>query len=436
VKENTLHNQDAEQAVLAAALMEESALRAARAVVAPASFYRAAHRHMFAAMLELADAGSVVDPLTLSEHLAAHDLLGAIGGKEYVGFLADALPTAANVHYHAEIVREQAALRSIVVTLDAAAADIRRPGSAPNARAMAQRLFQALLPYTLEANGDGFRHVKDFLYPLMANVEQRSAGVRGLMTGYAAIDVETNGFRPGELVIVAAAEKAGKSAIVLNFARRILRQTPPVGVGIVSAEMTGESLVERLMASEAKVNAAALQSGRLGEGDYARLARSAGDIASYPLWIDDEAEPSLADVVSRATDLKAQHPEVGLIVVDFLQLVQAREKDRTEASELKAVAYGLKGLAKRLGVVVIAPCQVNSKEVEGLKDMRPRLKDLQGSSGMRQAADFIALAYREGLYNDMAPDADVLELNFAACRRTRRFMARLEWDGPTMTIRG
>jgi replicative DNA helicase len=127
-------------------------------------------------------------------------------------------------------------------------------------------------------------------------------------------------------------------------------------------------------------------------------------------------------------------PEIRLIVVDFLQLVHAREKGITEAQELKRVAYGLKSLAKRLKVVVIAPCQVNTKDVEALKDMRPQLKDLQGSSGMRQAADFIGLLYRDGFYNPLSKDPDLLEMRFAACRRTATFDAKLRWNGPTLRI--
>lgn len=426
-----LWSEDAEAAVLSAMLMDTHAVATARTLLPnPAAFHLERHRLIYGAMLALHDAGTIIDPLTLANHLAASQDLARVGGKDYVGFLMDAVPTSANIAYHAKIVREKAALRAILALLKGAEAGILDGGL--DAQDAAQQVFNGLLTHAVSdpSATAGFTPIKDLVWPTMQAVETRAAGGSGVPTGYRAIDHQTNGFRPGELVILGGAEKSGKSATALNIARRVAMQG--IGAAIVSAEMTSETVVERMLAAEGRIAAQAIASGRMQDDDWARLARASGVVAQLPLWIDDEAEPALADVAARASHLKLQHPEVKLIVVDFLQLVTAREKGVNEAVELKRVAYGLKALAKRLGVVVIAPCQVNSKEIEAGKDKRPELKDLQGSSGMRQAADFVGLVYRPGLYSPTG--GDELELDFKACRRTASFTARLRWHGETMTV--
>jgi replicative DNA helicase len=273
----------------------------------------------------------------------------------------------------------------------------------------------------------------------MTEIEARATGATGMLTGYDDLDRETGGFRDGELIILAGAEKMGKSAVALNIALNVSERTHANGggaVGYVSAEMTREQLTERCLSVVARVDGKKLSTGKLVNEDWPKLARAAGYLLAAPLHIDDEAEPSLADVVARCTHLKATHPDVRLLVVDFLQLIHDREKGVTEATELKRIAYGLKAMAKRLKVVVIAPCQVNTKDVENTKaEPRPQLKDLQGSSGMRQAADFVALLFRPAAYDSIEnTDPAEMELFFAACRRTGKFRVKLRWDDATQAI--
>lgn len=430
-----MHDEDAEQAVLSALLFgNERAAVTARAELAADAFYFPRHRRLYEAMLAVHEEGGVIDPLAVASKLERLGLLENCGGKDYLGFLLDMVPTDANIAHHARLVRDEASRRAIVDVLTSAARIMVEQGL--GARETAQQVFNALLPHTVDARSPGFRHVKEFLWSTMAAIEQRQqVGSAGLLTGYSAIDAHTGGFRPTELVILGGAEKSGKTAIALNIAQRVLeRGDGRVGAGVVSAEMNAESLVERALARTAGVEVGRMARGALRDEDFPRLARVAGQIARWPLYLDDEAEPALSDVVARASHLKALHPEIALIVVDFLQLVTAREKGQNKADELARIAYGLKGLAKRLGIVVIAPCQVNTKDVEKQSVKKPELKDLQGSSGMRQAADFIGLVYREKLYNDLADDA--LEIDFKACRRTAPFLARLRFDGSTMTVHG
>lgn len=429
-----LYSEDAEQAVLSAMMSNERAIVALASTLDGSHFYRESHRRLFDAITHLHAVGTKVDPITLAAQLTVDGDLDRIGGKDYIGYLLDVIPSLSDGHAvsHAAIVRQRAAQRQLLEVVRHAA---KRLEEGANPQDIGRHLFDAALPYTIDARTAGFRHIRELLYDTMDAIEKRSAGGSGLKTGYAGIDNHTAGFRPGEMVVPGGAEKSGKSALAFNIAMNVLEKYDgTIGVGYVSAEMTADSLVERAIARKARIESGRLASGTIIDNEWVRLARASGELAGMPLYIDDEAEPSIADVEARCTHLKALHPEIGLIVVDFLQIITAHEKGLSDAVEIKRVAYGIKRMAKRLGIVAIAPCQVNTKDVETTKDMRPRLKDLQGSSGIRQAADFVALIYRPGLYDEHATDADTMELDFAACRRTPRFTARLRWNGSTMTI--
>jgi replicative DNA helicase len=424
------YSEDAEQAVIAAMMMDGEQVLPVLEILDDSMFYAERHRKIFRALVALTERSVVIDPLTLSNQLAGRGELESVGGKDYIGFLVDAVAHGDNAVTHAAIVREKCNLRrlieaAVILQGEAFAGD-------RTARELARETYETLAPLTIEGESAGFQLLKGEVWPLMERIEARAGGaILGLTTGYKDIDNATGGFRGGELLIIAGAEKAGKSAVALNLCLRVANERHECAY--VSAEMTRETLAERCLAWAARTHATKIAMGWLKDDDYAKLAKGAGILAGLPLWIDDEAEPSLADVVARCTRLKAQNPNLRMIVVDFLQLVHAREKGVTEAVELKRIAYGLKKLAKSLNVLVVAPCQVNTKDIEELKDPRPRLKDLQGSSGMRQAADFIALLFRPGMYDKLADESE-LELNFAACRRTASFTARLQWNGATQTI--
>lgn len=433
-----LYSEDAEQAVLAAMLIEERAVLHALAALPESAFYAERHRRIFGAMTTLHASGTTIDPLTLANLLEARGELAAAGGKDYLGFLVDAIPTAANVAHHCGIVREWAARRDLLASLEQSVASIHASGKGTTAKEIAQAAFTALLPHTAAgSSGAGFVPAKSIVWPTMEAIEKSANGTApGLRTGWRRVDEELGGFQPGELFIPGGAEKMGKSVFSLNLCLRIASRPENDGGGgcaYVSAEMTGKALMKRCLAWESRVDARALRTGKLRDDDWPRLARAGGVISNLPLWIDDQAVPTLADVIARSTHLKALHPELRLIVVDFLQLVTNRRKGANKAEELTDIAYGLKGLAKQLDVVVVAPCQVNTKDVEELKDPRPRLKDLQGSSGMRQAADLIGLLYRPAVYDPMGNPYEI-EVNFAAARELPPFVAHLRWDASALRI--
>lgn len=429
------YSEDAEQAVLSAMMIDERAVAAASAVVDDTMFYAERHRRLFRAMKTLALAGTTVDPLTLANQLGTTGELEACGGKDYLGFLTDTVLYADGIESHARIVRQKAMLRRVIeaaVAMQSAAMD-----GAMTATDIARDAFASLLPMTVEHADRGFRLVKDDLWEVMKGIEARAAGTAsGCLTGYARIDAETGGFNPGELVIVGAAEGMGKSAFSLNIGLRVAERPFEDGggeVAIVSAEMSRPALIQRCLAWAGRVDGRKFRTGKLVDDDFPKLARGAGHMARMPIWIDDQAEPSLADVASKCTALKAAHPKLRMIVVDFLQLLKLKGSEQQRNDQLCEIAYGLHGLGQRLETVVVAPCQVNSKEVERGGDMHPQPKDLQGSSGMRQAADFIAMLYRPAVY-DPAAESSAFEAAFKKCRDTAPFTAHLIWDGPTLTI--
>jgi replicative DNA helicase len=417
------HDHRAEAAVLSAVLLDPEVLPGIRSSLPAEAFDHPAHRSIYSEMLALANEDGVIDVIALRPRLSAETGL-------VLADVIDATPTAANVTYHTKLVRDRAKRRDFIracLTAAAAAHDFARP-----ADAIARDLTSILLPVAIDAaSGTGYQRVR--AVATLGEMERRASTEAGrVLTWFPEIDRETNGFRPGELVIVGGVPKGGKTAVVLDIARRNVFKGR--GVGFTSAEMPATQITERILNAESGVAVTVTTSGRWSADQAAALADAARRLDACPLWIDDAAAPSLDDVIARGVALKAAHPSVEIIVVDFLQLVQHQLKGRRGDEELAAISYGLKSLAKRAECVVLAPCQLNYKAIGERPDQRPRLEDLAGGSGMLQAADFVALTYRPAMYNPTAPN--VIELDFAACRRTSPFRVTLDWDGRHMRVLG
>jgi replicative DNA helicase len=437
-----LWDEDIEQSVLAALLMDGSVADAARLIVAPEHFYAQRHARLFEAMLAVLDAGARLDPHTLCDELTRRGTLEACGGKEYVGYLMDAVPTAANIEYHARIVRDFADRRATIAALRDAA-EVIATREQP-LRDTAAALQSTLLPIAAESGRRGFVHVKEDLWPLMEAIEARARGDAAsnlIPTGYPEIDDAIGGgFRRAELVFLAGVPGGLKTATAMNIAINVANEAEdvcraPVGAAIVSAEMTRAELHERNLARLGQVPYGALRNGRLADADYPRLARAAGMLGNLPLWVDETPRPTLDDTAAKCRHLKSQHPEIGLVVVDFVQLMQHRMGPRQEtnrALELTDISYGLAGLAKELDVVMLATCQVDAQSVDRREVKRPRLEDLRWSQAMREAGHFIGLCYRPAMYDPDAPDD--LDINFAKARGAPPFQATLHWIGQFMML--
>ena len=393
------YSEDAEQAVLSAMLIDQDAVLRAVEHVDDTMFYAERHRRIFRGMVTIAERGGVVDPLTLSEELSRKGELDAAGGKEYIGFLVDAVPTAANIEYHAAIVREKAILRRLIEVSTAIVAEAFDGKSSANELLdeAESRIFQVAQQQTK----DGFTRIKELLWPTMERIEALSKGgksVTGVASGFNDLDEMTSGFQPADLIIVAARPSMGKTAFTLNVAQHAAIETG-VPVAFFSLEMSKESLVQRMLTSEARIDAQRLRKGLLRDDDFPRLARAAGILSSAPVWIDDTPGITLLEMRSKARRLKAD-AGVGMVVVDYLQLMQGPANSESRQQEVSQISRGLKALAKELNVPVIALSQLSRAPEQRTGDnKRPQLSDLRESGAIEQDADLIMFLYRQEFYD-------------------------------------
>jgi replicative DNA helicase len=393
------YSEDAEQAVIAAMLMDADAIMRAAEYVDDTMFYREGHRRIFRAMVALTERGEIVDPLTLADELGRRGELEASGGKAYIGFLVDAVPTAANVEYHAKIVREKALLRRLIEVSTAIVSEAfeGRTTAADLLDEAESKIFQVS-----QAQGNqGFTRIKELLWPAMERIEAVSRdgrSVTGVPSGFRDLDELTSGFQPSDLVIVAARPSMGKTAFTLNIAQHAAIEHN-VGVAFFSLEMSKDSLVQRMLTSEARIDAQTLRKGKLRDDDFPRLARAAGILSHAPIYIDDTPGITILEMRSKARRLKAD-AGIGLVIVDYLQLMSGPANSENRQQEVSQISRGLKALAKELGVPVIALSQL-SRAVEqraGSEKGRPVLSDLRESGAIEQDADLIMFLFREEVY--------------------------------------
>jgi replicative DNA helicase len=389
-------SEDAEQAVLSAMLIDQDAILRATEHVDDTMFYREGHRRIFRAMVAISERGDVVDPLTLSDELQRRGELDASGGKDYIGFLVDAVPTSANVEYHAKIVREKALLRRLIE----ASTDI--VAEAFDARQTAGDLLDhaesRIFEISQQRGREGFTRIKELLWPTMERIEALQRGgksITGVPSGFSDLDELTSGFQPSDLVVVAARPSMGKTAFILNIAQHAAIEHN-VPVALFSLEMSKESLVQRMLTGEARVDAQKLRKGMLRDDDFPRLARAAGILAQAPIFIDDSPGITLLEMRSAARRLRAD-ANVGLVVVDYLQLIQSTVNAENRTQEISQISRSLKALAKELAVPVVALSQL-SRATEQRTDKRPQLSDLRESGAIEQDADLVMFIYRQEMY--------------------------------------
>jgi replicative DNA helicase len=385
--------------VIAAMLMDADAIMRAAEHVDDTMFYREGHRRIFRAVVALTEKGSVVDPLTLADELARRGELEASGGKEYVAFLVDAVPTSANVEYHAKIVREKALLRRLIEVSTSIVTEAfeGRTTAADLLDEAESKIFQVS-----QAQGTGgFTRIKELLWPAMERIEavsREGRSVTGVPSGFRDLDEMTSGFQPADLVIVAARPSMGKTAFTLNIAQHAAIEHN-VPVAFFSLEMSKDSLVQRMLTSEARIDAQTLRKGKLRDDDFPRLARAAGILSHAPVFIDDTPGITILEMRSKARRLKAENG-VGMVVVDYLQLMSGPASSENRQQEVSQISRGLKALAKELAVPVIALSQL-SRAVEqraGSEKGRPVLSDLRESGAIEQDADLIMFLFREEVY--------------------------------------
>jgi replicative DNA helicase len=380
-------------------LMDRDAVDRASEFLDDTMFYREGNRRIYRAMVALSTRGDVIDPLTLTEELSRRNELQPAGGKEYISFLVDAVPTAANVEYHAKIVREKA-LRRRLIEVSTAIVTEAFESSAP-----AGELLDAAEHKIFEVNqlrgAEGFTRIKELLWPTMENIEKLQRGgesITGVPSGFKDLDELTAGFQPSDLVIVAARPSMGKTAFVLNIAQNAAldRNVP---VAFFSLEMSKESLVQRLLTSEGRVDAQRLRKGKLHDDEFVRLGRAAGILSHAPIWIDDTPGITLLEMRAKARRLKTDN-DIGLIVIDYLQLMQGPAGTESRQQEISYISRSLKALARELKVPVLALSQLSrAPEQRTGENKRPQLSDLRESGAIEQDADLVMFIYRQEMYD-------------------------------------
>ncbi len=390
---------EAEQAVLAAMLLDAEAALHGASLLDDSMFYREGHRRLFRAMRAIIERGGVVDPVTLKEEVERRGELEAAGGIEYLSYLLDVGPTAANIDYHAKIVRDKAMLRRLIEAATGIVQD------AYEGKRLADEVLdsaeQGIFDVSETRKTEGFVRLKELLWPTMERIESLHAGgqsITGVASGFKDLDDKTAGFQRADLVIVAARPAMGKTAFCLNVAQHAaIEKTVPVA--IFSLEMSKAQLVQRLLTAEARVDAHRLRQGMLKDADYALLARAAGLLSSAPIWIDDSAALTPLELRAKARRIKAEQ-NIGLVIVDYLQLMRSPEQAENRVQEISAISRALKALAKELNVPVIALSQLSrAPEQRGGENRRPQLSDLRESGAIEQDADVVLFIYREEMYS-------------------------------------
>ncbi|MEX0912263.1 MAG: replicative DNA helicase [Gemmatimonadota bacterium] len=389
---------EAEMSVIGGMFLDPDAVVKAIEIVDDSMFFREGHRRLYRAMIRLWEQGEVIDSVTLSEQLKTTGDFDAIGGAPYLAQLLDAVPTAANIEYHARIVREKALLRRLI---EAATSIIQATYDAPGeVESLLDDAEQKIFQIAQTHDRKGFVWIKELLWPAMEQIEllsQNSSPITGVPTGFADLDEKTAGFQKGDLVIVAARPSMGKTAFTLNLA-----QHAAIGahrsVAFFSLEMSKESLVQRMLTSEARVDASRVRTGRLRDDDYPRLAQAAGLLNTAPIYVDDTAGISVLEMRAKARRLKADRPDLALVVVDYIQLMQGNGRTENRQQEVSEISRGLKALAKELDVPVVALSQL-SRAVESRPDKRPLMSDLRESGALEQDADLIMFLYRPEYYH-------------------------------------
>ena len=367
-------------------LLDGDAIVRALEMVDESMFYREGHRRIFKAMLAISQGGAVVDPLTLSNELEKHGSLQAAGGKDYIGVLLYIVPTAANIEYHLKIVREKALRRRLIEVAQSLVTEAHE--SAADAGELIDLAEHKIFQVSQQRGSDGFTRIKELLWPAMERIESLREGgpLTGVPSGFTELDGMTLGFQPSDLVIIAARPSMGKTAFVLNVAQyaAVERNLP---TAIFSLEMSKESLVMRMLASEGYIDA-----------HHSNLAKAAALLGQAPIWIDDSPGLSLLEIRSRSRRLKSQH-DLKMIIIDYLQLVTGPPGVESRQQEISQISRSLKILAKELQVPVLALSQLSrAPEQRTGENKRPQLSDLRESGAIEQDADLVMFIYRPEFY--------------------------------------
>ncbi len=396
-------NLEAEQAVLGSILLKPEVIDVVIEIVETDDFYKKAHQTIYGAMLELYNTSDPYDLLTVSSHLSDKNQLDQAGGPAYLASLTSIVPVTANIKSYANIIREKSILRRIISANNEI---INKCYEQHDAAALLDRAEQSIFSIARDRNENQLSHIKNVLPDVFDSINERFKKkelITGVPTGYRQIDTLTAGLQPADLIVVAARPSMGKTSFAMNIAQHaaLIEKT---GVVVFSLEMSKEQLLMRLVCAVARVDSQRVRSGRLIGEDWDKLSRAVSMLLEASIFIDDTPAITVQTMRAKIRRLASQH-DVGLIVVDYLQLMQG-EKSENRNLEISDISRSLKALAKEFNVPVIALSQLN-RSVDQRKDRRPIMSDLRESGAIEQDADVICFIYRDEVYNAEPTNPDI-----------------------------
>ncbi|RIN53169.1 replicative DNA helicase [Staphylococcus simulans] len=394
------HNNEAEQSVLGAIIIDPQLMGETQGVLLPESFYRGAHQHIFRAMMHLFEENSEIDVVTLMDQLTSEGTLSEAGGPQYLAELASNVPTTRNIEYYREIVYKLAAKRNLIRVADQIAKD--GYDSELDLDDILSDAERKILELASTRESEGFKDIRDVLGQVYENAEeldQNSGQTPGIPTGYRDLDQMTAGFNRNDLIILAARPSVGKTAFALNIAQKVATHESNYTVGIFSLEMGADQLATRMICSSGNVDSNRLRTGTMTDEDWNRFTVAVGKLSKTKIFIDDTPGIRITDLRSKCRRLKQEHG-LDMIVIDYLQLIMGSGSLMSDnrQQEVSEISRTLKAIARELECPVIALSQL-SRGVEQRQDKRPMMSDIRESGSIEQDADIVAFLYRDDYYN-------------------------------------
>ncbi|MFC1595934.1 replicative DNA helicase [Candidatus Margulisiibacteriota bacterium] len=408
------HNTEAEQAVLGAMLLDKETVPKIIEKINAESFYHSIHSFIFSAIITLYDQNKPIDMITVTDYLRKNNQLETVGGSVYITDILDSVPTAANVEHYLKMVEETSILRSLITAGSQIVSISFEEDQGVNS--VLERAEKSIFDIAKKKSHKAFVNLKNILLPVMTQIEEsygKEEVVTGVPSGYGDLDYFTSGFQKSDMIIMAARPSMGKTSLALNMAANAaIRYNIPTA--IFSLEMSKEQLAYRLLCSESGIDSHKLKSAGMKEHEWKSLTRSLGKLSEAPIFIDDTASLSTLEMKAKARRM-ALEENIGLIIVDYLQLMQVSAKTDNRTQEISNIARALKAIAREVSVPVIALSQL-SRSIEQRIDKTPRLSDLRESGEIEQTADLVMFIHREDYYDVNTENSNIAQLIVAKHR--------------------
>jgi replicative DNA helicase len=422
------HSIEAEQSLIGGLLLDNAAWDRIADIVDQSDFYRDDHRRIFAHIRKLVEMAKPADVVTVFESIEKSNEVDQTGGMAYLGEIANATPSAANIRRYAEIVHERAILRKLVTVGDDIAANALNPAGRDAKQLLdeaEQKVFE--IAEAGARTGQGFEAITPLLGQVVDRIQQlyerdNASDITGVPTGFYKLDEMTSGLQPGDMIVVAGRPSMGKTAFALNIAEHVGVELR-LPVAIFSLEMSGPQIAMRMLSSIGRLDQTKTRTGRLSDDDWDKMTVALGKLHDAPIHIDETGAINATDLRARARRLHRQCGKLGLIVIDYLQLMTSRKDNENRATEISEISRSIKALAKELQVPVIALSQL-SRKVEERNDKRPLMSDLRESGAIEQDADIILMMYREEYYKPDTTEKGIAEVIIGKHR-----------NGPTGTVK-